>query len=48
MGILVIALIFQMIPSVLVALSDFFGLNSFQKLGPFYIVGESFMCAYVV
>ncbi|KAI6197904.1 hypothetical protein M3Y94_01280600 [Aphelenchoides besseyi] len=39
MAILIIALIFQTIPSMLVGISDFFGLNSFQKLGPFYIVG---------
>ncbi|KAI6174383.1 G-PROTEIN-RECEP-F1-2 domain-containing protein [Aphelenchoides besseyi] len=39
MAILIIALTFQTIPSMLVGISDLFGLNSFQKLGPFYIVG---------
>lgn len=40
MGIMVVGLIFQFIPSVLVGASDFFGLNAFQKIGPFYIVGK--------
>ncbi|KAI1723163.1 serpentine type 7TM GPCR chemoreceptor srbc domain-containing protein [Ditylenchus destructor] len=39
MGILVISILFLMIPSTFVGVVDLFGLKTFERIGPFYIVG---------
>ncbi|CAD5233203.1 unnamed protein product [Bursaphelenchus xylophilus] len=39
MAVIIISVIFHAIPSSLVGVADYFGVNLFAKLGPFYIVG---------
>lgn len=39
MGVLTISILFLMVPSTLVGITDFFGIELFAKVGPFYIFG---------
>jgi hypothetical protein len=38
-SILIISIIFLLIPSIFVGAIDYFGFQTFERLGPFYLVG---------